>query len=194
VLADVAQREAERRTNLAGRNLMSQEEAEGAQGASEARAASCRAARSNAVVARSSIEVARAEVAVHEAELQRTLIKAPFSGTVLRIVAEPGEFVGLEGVLELGRTERMFAIAEVYETDIRHVAMGQSARVESDALDAPLTGKVEFIRPMVHKQDEIGTDPAARKDAKVIEVGVLLDDPASVASLSNLQVEIVIGR
>ena len=96
-------------------------------------------------------------------------------------------------ILELGRVDRMFAIAEVYETDIRHVKVGQKAHISSAALAEPLTGRVEFIHLKVGKQIEIGTDPAARKDARIIEVEILLDKPDIAASLTNLQVDIVIG-
>ena len=55
-----------------------------------------------------------------------------------------------------------------------------------------LSGTVRAIRQKVQKQDEIGTDPAARKDARIIEVPILLDDPAPAAGLTNLQVDVVI--
>ena len=193
VLADVAGREADRRASLLERNLSSEEETEQAQGDATAGRASCTAARANARVAESAIAVAEAEVVLNEAELERAFIRAPFSGRVLEIIAHEGEFVGLEGVLEMGRVDRMYAIAEVYETDIDRVRVGQSATVSSDALAEPLTGRVEFIHNKVGKQDEIGTDPAARKDARIIEVEILLDDPASAASFTNLQVEVVIS-
>jgi HlyD family secretion protein len=51
---------------------------------------------------------------------------------------------------------------------------------------------VQAIRPKVAKQDEIGTDPAARKDARIVEVPILLDDPELAAGLTNLQVDVVI--
>jgi HlyD family secretion protein len=82
----------------------------------------------------------------------------------------------------------------VYETDIRNVKVGQKARVSSDALARPLTGVVTRIRPKVQKLDEIGTDPAARKDARIIEVEIKLDDSAPAAGLSLLQVDVEIGR
>jgi HlyD family secretion protein len=192
VLADVAAREAERRTSLLERELSSQEETEQAQGDATARRASCTAARANARVAESTIAVAQADVTLHEAELRRAFIYAPFAGRILEIITHEGEFVGLEGLLEMGRVDRMYAIAEVYETDIRRVRIGQRATVTSDALDAALTGHVEFIHNKVAKQDEMGTDPAARKDARIIEVKVLLDGPESAAALTNLQVEVVI--
>jgi HlyD family secretion protein len=108
------------------------------------------------------------------------------------VLAEPGELVGVEGLLELGRVDRMYAIAEVYETEISRVRAGQQATVTSDALPGMLTGTVRFIRPKVQKQDEIGTDPAARKDARIVEVGVLLEESEAAARLSNLQVEVLI--
>jgi HlyD family secretion protein len=40
--------------------------------------------------------------------------------------------------------------------------------------------------------DVLGTDPVAETDARVIEVDILLDDPAAVARLTNLQVEVEI--
>lgn len=193
VLADVAAREAGRRASLLERELSSREETEQAQGDATAGRASCTAARANARVAESAIAVAEAGVALHEAELERAFIRAPFSGRILDIISHEGEFVGLEGLLEMGRVDRMHAIAEVYETDIRRVRVGQAATVTSDALDAPLTGRVRFINHKVAKQDEMGTDPATRKDARIIEVEVLLDDPAPAAALTNLQVEVVIG-
>ncbi len=87
----------------------------------------------------------------------------------------------------------MFAIAEVYETDIGRASVGQSARITSNALPNPLTGTVERIRGQVRKQDVTGTDPAARKDARIIEVEIRLDDSGIAAGLTNLQVEIVIS-
>lgn len=193
VLAEVAANEAERRSNLLEKKLASQEETESALGVAQASQASCVAARATASVADSTIDVAKANVVFREAELARTRIKAPVDGMVLDLTVKPGELIGFEGILELGQVDRMLAIAEVYETDIRRVREGQKARVSSDALAGPLTGTVEFIALKVNKQDEIGTDPAARKDARIIEVEILLDEPEKAAGLTNLQVEVLIN-
>lgn len=190
VLARVVESEAVRRESLLAQRLASEEEVEQSRGEAQARSASCAAAHVATEVARAAIEVARARTALREAELQRAFIRAPFAGRVLRVVAEPGEYVGEQGFLELGRVERMFAIAEVYETDIGRVSLGQRADVFSDVLPATLEGTVQFVRPKVAKQDEIGTDPAARKDARIIEVGVLLDDSTDAGVLTNHQVEV----
>jgi HlyD family secretion protein len=192
VIANVLAREAERRDSLLERELASREETEQSRGDAEAQAASCTAARVSARVAEAGVQVAIAQLALREAERDRSRVEAPFDGRVLRVLAEAGEYVGPDGVLELGRVQEMMAIAEVFETEVRYLAPGQPATVTSDALDGPKRGRVVFIRPKVQKQDEIGTDPAARKDARIIEVGVALDEPREAMGLTNLQVEVVI--
>ncbi|MDX2416088.1 MAG: efflux RND transporter periplasmic adaptor subunit [Xanthomonadales bacterium] len=192
VLADVARREAQRRVRLLDQKLASEEETEMAQGQAEASAASCTAAHANALVATSEIDVASARVTVAQAEFERAYIKAPVNGRILDVLRQPGEFVGAEGLMELGRVDKMYAIAEVYETDIVRVKVGQTATVRSDALPHALTGEVELIRHKVQKQDVTGTDPAAARDARIIEVEILLDDAEAAASLTHLQVEIII--
>lgn len=194
VLADVAARQARRQNELLARKLTPDDVADQARGAAEAGAATCKARRAAASVAESRIAGAEAEVARAQAELERAYLRAPFAGRVLDIHSKAGELAGAAGVLDIGRVQQMFAIAEVYETDIRHVKVGQKARVSSEALARPLTGTVTRIRPKVQKLDEIGTDPAARKDARIIEVEVKLDDSAAAAALSLLQVEVEIGR
>lgn len=192
-LAEVAASEAARRASLLQRDLASAEETEQAQGAAQASAASCTAARANARVAESAIDVALSRIAIDKIEIERSMVRAPMAGHVLEIHTRPGEMAGLHSVLDLGRTDAMFAIAEVYETDIARVREGQKATIDSDALPTRLTGTVEHIRGKVQKQDVIGTDPAARKDARIIEVEIRLDDSEPAAGLTNLQVEVIIG-
>jgi HlyD family secretion protein len=192
VRADVADSEAERREGLLAQGVAGEEEAESARGEAEARAASCTASQTAVRSSETSIEVARARLDRLKAEAQRAYIRSPIDGRVIRVLKRPGELIGAEGLLELGNVSRMYAIAEVYETDIRHVSKGQRAQITSAALEHPLSGTVELVRLKVEKQDEIGTDPAARKDARIIEVEILLDDPEPAAGLTNLQVDIVI--
>ena len=194
VLAEVAARQSRRQDELLQRRLTSDDVAEQSKGNAEAGAATCKARRAAASVAQSRIASADAAVTRQQAELDRAYIRAPFAGRILDVHTHVGELVGAHGVFELGRVDQMVAIAEVYETDIRHVRVGQKARIKSDALAGDLTGTVARIRPKVQKLDEIGTDPAARKDARIIEVEIKLDDSAPAASLSLLQVEVEIGR
>jgi HlyD family secretion protein len=192
VRADVAAREAERRARLHAQGVAGEEEADSAMGEAEARKASCASASTAVRLSETGVDVARAHLHRVQVELRRSYVHSPTDGRILDISVQPGEMIGLEGIMELGRVDKMYAIAEVYETDIRYINEGQRATVSTPVLDDDLTGVVEKIRQKVEKQDEIGTDPAARKDARIIEVAILLDDSGPAAGLTNLQVDIVI--
>ncbi len=138
------------------------------------------------------VKVAAAELDGARAELDRAHVFSPIEGRVLAVHTREGERVGPDGIVALGRTGEMHAVAEVYESDIGRVAVGQAAVVTSPALPEPLTGKVEWIELQVGKLDALGTDPAARKDARVVEVDIRLDDSKHAGGLTNLQVEIEI--
>lgn len=192
VRADVAAQEAERRARLRAQGVTGEEEAENARGEAEAMKASCASASTIVQLSETGVEVARAHVASVEAERQRSFIRAPVDGRVIAIMARPGELIGLTGILELAQVSQMKAIAEVYETDIRRVKTGQRATINSAALERELSGTVESIRHKVQKQDQIGTDPAARKNARIVEVTIALDDSGPAAALTNLQVDVLI--
>jgi HlyD family secretion protein len=141
--------------------------------------------------ARRARDVARADLARAEAELELSRVRAPIDGQVLKIHAREGERVGADGIVEIGNTAAMYAIAEVYETDIGRVRVGQRAQIRSPALGRTVAGSVERIGLRIGKQDVLGTDPVAETDARVVEVEVRLDDPEPAARLTNLRVEVL---
>ena len=192
VRADVSVREAERRARLHAQGVAGEEEADSAQGEAEAMQASCSAAKTEVRSSQANSEVARAHLKRVQAQLKRSYLYSPIDGRVLDVKAKPGEFIGIEGALILGNVQRMMAVAEIYETDIRRVRVGQRATISSVALESDLSGKVHFIQQMVAGQGLVGTDPTARRDTRIIEVEILLDDPAAVAGLTNLLVDVVI--
>lgn len=138
------------------------------------------------------LDIALADLAAAEASLELALVRAPLRAQVLEIHAYPGERVGPEGIMELGRTDRMYAVAEVYETDITAVKVGQLATIRTPAMETELTGTVERISLKVGRLDVVGTDPIAKTDARVVEVFILLDDSETVARFTNMQVKVEI--
>ena len=190
VRAGVLKREAERLSALLAQNLAAEDETDRASGAAEAAEADCVADRIAAEVAGANISVAEARVTRHQKELERAYIYAPVDGRVLAVNTREGERIDENGILELGRIDEMYAIAEVYEADVARLTIGQTAKVSSRALKSDLAGRIKRIRPLVRKQDQIGTDPAARKDARVVEVEVILDSPHEAAGYTNLQVDV----
>ena len=148
-------------------------------------------------VARSQVSAAQARVARAQAELDSVTVRSPQDGQVLKIHTRPGELVGSKGIISLGQTQQMVAVAEVYELDISRIRVGQTATVMSknNAFPEVLRGKVEEVGLEINKQDVLNTDPAAQFDARVVEVKVLLDEASSrrVAGLTNLSVQVSIN-
>ena len=134
----------------------------------------------------------KAEKGVYQARLEMTRIRAPHRGQVLKIHARKGEQVGPDGVLELGETDKMTVVAEVYETDVHRVKIGQTATITSPALTTPATGVVSKIGLRVGKMDVLSSDPIADTDARVVETTILMDDPVPMQRLTNLQVDVEI--
>ena len=102
------------------------------------RASKLRKSRATAIAqfdeATTDVKVAKAELAGARADLARSEVKSPSAGRVLLVHTRAGERVGPDGILELGRTDQMYAIAEVYETDIgTRVSQGDAAKHSTSA-------------------------------------------------------------
>jgi HlyD family secretion protein len=138
------------------------------------------------------VESARQNLALAEARLDRTLIRAPRSGRVLRVITDVGEALGQDGLLDMGDTSQMYIVAEVYETDIGLVKPGQRATINSrnGAFEDTLGGTVEDLGWQIFKNDVLDDDPAANADARVVEVRIRLDNGTAVEGLTNLQVDV----
>jgi HlyD family secretion protein len=158
-------------------------------------------ARAQLVSARAAMQQAVAAIALSSLErsvqtaaanVELTTIRAPIDGTILNILARPGSPVNSTNILTMGDTSRMRAVAEVYESDIGYIRTGQSAMISSPALPKPLKGTVVEIGQMVFKNDVLNVDPAARSDARVIEVRIELESDDLAARLTNLTVDVSI--
>ena len=129
------------------------------------------------------------------ASLALTSIQAPRAGEIIRINTQPGELVGEGGVLDLGQTDQMYVSAEVYQSDIDRVRIGQEARITGDAFAGALMGTVSQIGREVRGQSVQDADPLADVDARVVEVKIQLNPPDSekVSGLTNLQVQVTLA-
>jgi HlyD family secretion protein len=145
-------------------------------------------------VAQAELEDAQAAVQQAQAELDLASVRSPRTGRVLEIETKAGELIGDQGIVTIGETDRMYVVAEVYETDISRVRVGQSATVTAEGVVQTLQGTVEEIGLQIGKKDVLGTDPVASADARVIKVRIRLEPEASqlVSGLTNLEVNVVI--
>ncbi len=152
-------------------------------------------------LSKANLERARQEVPLAALKVQRELaaahvaqsfLTAPSKGRVLRILARPGELVGApQSIVQMADLSKMAVMAEVYETDISKVYDGQKVDITSPVDTArKMTGKVVSVGNMIGKNRVYDADPLADVDRRVIEVKILLDDPALAAGLINLQVNV----
>lgn len=141
---------------------------------------------------RSELNEARDQLRRVQADLVLSELRAPIDATVLRIHARPGERPGDSGVLELGATDQMEAVAEVYESDIDRVQVGQQVRLisENGGFSGSLRARVLRITPQVRQRQVLSTDPTGDADARVVEVRLALDpaDAAKVRDRAGLKV------
>ncbi|BAZ23130.1 heterocyst specific ABC-transporter, membrane fusion protein DevB homolog [Kalymmatonema gypsitolerans NIES-4073] len=148
-------------------------------------------------VAAAQAEVNRAIAAVKRAEanLKQAFVRSPQDGQVLKINTRPGELVSTtDGIAEVGQISQMYAVAEVYQSDINKVRLGQRVQLQSESLSDQLVGTVDRLGMQVQRQNVINSDPTSNIDSRVVEVHVRLDEPSSQKSarFSNLQVRAVI--
>ncbi|MEM6353746.1 MAG: HlyD family efflux transporter periplasmic adaptor subunit [Cyanobacteria bacterium P01_D01_bin.14] len=151
-------------------------------------------------VAETELERARIAVEQRQADLADTQVRVPISGQILRINTRVGERVNTqEGIVELGNTEQMVAIAEVYETDITQVAVGQLATLTSEygGFEGIIRGTVDHVGLQIGTRSlsDGSSNPTTDENQRVVEVRIKIhpDDSPKVASLTNMQVRVVIN-
>jgi HlyD family secretion protein len=144
-------------------------------------------------VAKVEVDQAIAAAKQAKADLDRAYVKAPQDGVVMKIYTYAGEVVSsTDGIVDLGQTHQMDAVAEVYQSDLSKVKVGQKARITSDSLPGELVGTVTRTGWQIQRQNIVNTDPSANIDSRVAEVHVALDAESSrkAAKFTNLQVQV----
>ena len=147
---EVAQREADRLTQLRQRGIASEEQTDKAVGLARARQAACKASTS-------SIEVSSAQINVAKALLDRTRLTAPFDGTIAEVNGELGEFVTPSPIgiptppaIDLIDASCLYVAAPIDEVDAPEIMAGMPARITLDAFGKEFfQGKVRRVAPYV---------------------------------------------
>ena len=145
-------------------------------------ATKARASRAQCTAARAAIEVAQANLALVNTAIERTLIRAPFNGTVAEISAELGEYVtpsppGIPTLppIDLLDISCLYVSAPIDEVDAPEIKVGMSACVSLDAFaQKRCSGIVTRIAPYVLEKE---------KQARTVEVEVKLSEQKDLEEL-----------
>lgn len=189
-LAGAAEREAARLTKLQqNKQIVSVEQVDKSVTNSAALRAACKAA----LLA---VDVAKSELEVAEAAVRKTLILAPFDGSVAEVNAELGEFVtpsppGIPTLppIDLLDVSCLTVSAPIDEVDAAAIRKGMMACVSLDAFAGKrCSGVVTRIAPYVLEKE---------KQARTVEVEVTLQDPKDLAELLpgySADIEILLAK
>ena len=174
-VATNARREATRQSALRARGFVSDSAEDKARTEAEAREAACRTAQADVAAAQAQLDAARANTA-------RTVLVAPFDGTVAKIVGELGEYstpsppgVPTPPAIDLIDERCLYVKAPMDEVDAPKIHAGQPVRITLDALPGQVfAGHVRRIAPYVL---------AVEKQARTVDVEVDFDRPEDARGL-----------
>ena len=130
-------------------------------------------------VAQANVAAANADLDTAMQNLDRAYVRAPETGTILGINVRVGERPPSDGLIDLGDTSHMTVEAEVYQTLIGRVTIGDPVTVSAEALSQDLNGVVSAIGLEIGRQSIMSDDPASNTDARVVDVIIVLDDASS---------------
>lgn len=176
LLAAGAERDAVRLKKLQQHNqIVSENDVDDAVTTAQANRAACQSAKA-------AIQVSQARLKISQAAVQRTMVFAPFDGTVAEVNVELNEFVtpSPPGILTLPAIDLLdvsclYISAPIDEVDAPRIKLGMKACVSLDAFtEKRCSGKVTRIAPYVLEKE---------KQARTVEVEVTLSDPKEIQDL-----------
>jgi HlyD family secretion protein len=202
---DIARRDADRARILVPTGAGARAVAERAEAAAERAAALRREAEAklaslaqsrpeDIALAEARLLSAEASYARAQADAALSRVFAPVAGKILKICAHPGDLIGAEGLLELADLSSIEVVADVYETDLPRVHLGEHAEVIVPGVTTRYTAKVQRIGWLVRHAVEANTDPVAAVDARTVEVRLTLDADGSrdLRHRINMQVQVAL--
>ncbi len=141
--------------------------------------------------AKSSLVRARAAFSTAEERYEDTEVRSPIDGTVLRRPVEEGQIIssGVSNVsggtliMHIAAMDSVYVVADVDETDIGRIELGQKVKVNADAFpEMEFEGKVLKISPIAKVEQNV----------TVFEVTTLIDNSAGLLKAGmNSTIEVI---
>lgn len=186
-----AKSEAQRRRGLADRNVISRDEADRYERAYQvARAQYEQAAEHFALVdaeareedrahAEAAVATAKAQLAEAQAYLEKSYIRAPINGVILRKLRHTGESVSTQfdsPLVTMAEDSVLRVRADVDESDVSKLEVGQRAYVTAEAYGThKFTGHVIRVGRILGKKNLRTEEPTEHVDTKILETLIELD-------------------
>ena len=174
-LAANAESESRRQSDLRVKGFVSASKEEAARAEAQAKRASCDAAKADVVQSQMRVKATRVEQG-------RTVLYAPFAGTVAKIVGEVGEYstpsppgILMPPAIDLIDESCLYVKAPMDEVDAPKISAGQIVRISLDALPKqPFPGRVKRVAPYVS---------AVEKQSRTVDIEADFDRPEAAGRL-----------
>lgn len=188
---DNAKSEAMRRRGLADRSVISRDEAERYERAFQVAGAQyeqakqhfefvdAQAREEDQAKAEAAVSLARAQLAEARAYLEKSYIRAPLSGVILRKLRHTGESVSTQfdsPIITMADDTVLRVRLDVDEADVSKLETGQRAYVTAEAYgDHKFWGRVFRVGRILGKKNVRTDEPSEHVDTKILETLVELD-------------------
>ncbi|MFN6539278.1 MAG: ABC exporter membrane fusion protein [Nostoc sp. EkiNYC01] len=144
------------------------------------------------LVAKAELNESLSQLRKAKVDMESTYVQAPVAGQILSVNAKVGEVIGSGGIVDIGQTQQMYVMAEVYESDIQYIKVNQPAIIVSEygGFTGEIKGIVDRIGLQIDKPGIVNDDPSARADVRIVKVKIRLhpNDSDRVKTLNKLQV------
>jgi HlyD family secretion protein len=154
------------------------------QAAADTASANMVSANARVSVAQQSLEASRANLALVEAQLanvelnlQRTEVRAPVSGKITARNATLGSVATAAGtpMFTIIRDGALELRADVAETDLLQLTVGQKAELTLVGASAALTGSIRMVEPTIDTQTRMGRVRIAIDDSESVRMGMFAE-------------------
>ena len=192
IILEHARLELTRQRNLLKDGVVSRQEAETAEREARVTEARVDAAREryslleagareeDRAAAESEVALTRARLEEARASYEKTFVRAPISGVVLRKHRKVGESVSTQfdtPVVTIADTSALRVRVDIDEADVSKIALGQRAYVTADAFQGTkFWGRLVQVGQVLGKKNIRTDEPVERVDTKILEVLMQLDD------------------
>jgi len=139
------------------------------------------------------LELFDARIALAELKVKQTKVISPLAGTVLSILAHPGELVTPQALLEIANLQDLICVVEVDVADVPLLSMGQAAVITSPAFHGKkVSGVIEQIGVGVGPPSLRQLDPRQSLDRTVTKVRLRIDARDAVRALGGAESSAVV--
>jgi multidrug resistance efflux pump len=130
-------------------------------------------------IAQSNLEAARARFSEIKAQSEKTVVRSPLDGVVLKLYRRLGETVSNlppTPIATVGDLSRLRVRADIDEADVAQIALGQTVWITVDAFrDRRFRGTVAQIGYQLGRKNFRNDHPEERVDTKILEVMIDLE-------------------